>query len=75
MGMINFSSGPLTNKLQNLREGLKRFGLDPRDWELNEAANGMLVIQHVGDPKLLMLGQAFTQGHSWDWQEISLAAV
>jgi len=75
MGIIGFERPCFSTKLLNLSEGLRRFGLNPRDWQVRETTNGVLMIQHLHEPELTLQGQAYTQGHTWDWQEISLSAV
>ncbi len=64
-----------SNKIQNLNAGLKFFGLNPRDWQVKERSDGLLMIHHLRDPELMMQGQAYSKGQSWDWREISIAAV
>jgi len=62
-------------KIQSLQNRLQHFGLDPKDWQVRESIEGTLTIQHLEDPEVALQGHAYSQGHTWDWQEIRWAAI
>lgn len=75
MSATRFTGINFSEKLQNLSDGLRLFGLNPRDWQIKESTEGILKIHHLRDPELTLHGAAYSKGHAWDWQEITLPAI
>jgi hypothetical protein len=62
-------------KNQALRDGLRSFGLDPSEWQVQDHENGQMVIHHRKEQEFKLLGKAYATdsllGASWYWSEIS----
>jgi hypothetical protein len=66
-------------KHQVLRDGLRSFGLDPREWKLQEKEGNQMLIHHIQEEELQMLGTAYATdskvSSSWYWSEIHIGGL
>lgn len=58
-----------------LLQGLKFFGLDPREWVLKRVARECYVIHHRGDRKFSMTGVIRRRGSRVEWADLRLRSV
>ena len=62
-------------KFHILKQRLKTFGLNPKEWQILELPNGILVVQNIFENELTLLGRATVKKMGWEWKEIQFAEI
>jgi hypothetical protein len=63
------------SKHQILNSKLKGFGLNPREWQISEVFNGIIIIQNIFENEMTLLGRATFNQHTWDWENIQFVEI
>lgn len=58
--------------LEQLKSELKKFGLNPIEWNIQKTKNKRYKIAHIRDQNFYFLGEAKQVGFAPQWEQIQL---